>query len=151
MARAAAFALLLAGLGLGAAGCGGGGGTAAGTTTTASSRAAAFQSFETCLKGRGITLPSRPFGPTRRPRAFTRRHLTPAQQKAFQACRSKLPSGGRSGPGRRAGSRNPAFARYTQCLAKHGVKFGVAGDRTTFAKAQAACRSLLPARTPSSG
>jgi hypothetical protein len=118
-----------------------------------------------------VTLPARPFGQGDRPRTFTApttttprphgsrprsgffggRNLTPAQQKAFQACRSKLPAGGRFGTGARSGSSNPAFAKYTQCLAKHGVRFGAGGNRTKFAKAQAACRSLLPTQASSSG
>lgn len=176
MVRAATLGVLLAGLGFAAAGCGGAGaGSAAGTTTnsttpTGSNRAADFQVFQTCLKSKGITLPARPFRRGNRPRTFTAptattprtpgspprggffgRNLTPAQQKAFQACRSKLPSGGRFRTGPRPGSNNPEFAKYTQCLAKHGVKFGLRGNRTTFAKAQAACRSLLPAPTSSSG
>jgi hypothetical protein len=157
-ALGAALALGLASLGVVAAGCGGGGGSAhAGTS--------AFQAFESCLKSHGVTLPSRPRGQgappdtgttstgttPSRPRGgfgFFRRNLTPAQQKAFQACRGKLPNGGRFGPGTRrpGGGNNPAFARYTQCLAKHGVKFGAAGQSgSVFRKAQAACRSLLPA------
>jgi len=173
MVRAAGLALLLAGLGFAAAGCGSSGGgiaaaTTTTTTTTTTTRTAAFQAFQTCLASKGVRLPSRPFGQGFRPRTattttpgtrprggfFTRRNLSPAQQKAFQTCRSKLPAGGRFGPGGRGrpfGSRNPAFAKYTQCLAKHGVKFGGAGDRTKFAKAQAACRPLLPARTAASG
>ena len=174
--------MLLAGLGFAAAGCGSsGGGSAAGTTTsssapatgtTSSNRGAALQAFQTCLKSKGVTLPARPFGQGNRPRTFTApttttprtpgsrfrggffggRNLTPVQRKAFQSCRSKLPSGGRFfGTGPRPGSNNPAFAKYTQCLAKHGVKFGAGGNRTKFAKAQAACRSLLPAPASSSG
>ena len=177
-ALGAALALGLASLGVVAAGCGGGGGsahagTSASTTTAASGSSsasgfrngAAFQAFESCLKSHGVTLPSRPRGQgappdtgttstgttPSRPRGgfgFFRRNLTPAQQKAFQACRGKLPNGGRFGPGTRrpGGGNNPAFARYTQCLAKHGVKFGAAGQSgSVFRKAQAACRSLLPA------
>jgi hypothetical protein len=130
---------------------------------------AALQAFQSCLKSHGVTLPSRPFGRGRppstgttqtgttqtgttpaRPRGgFFGRNLTAAQQKAVQACRSKLPNGGRFGPGTGrsgGGGNNPTFAKYTQCLAKHGVKFGAAGQtRTKFQKAQAACRSLLPA------
>jgi len=165
MVRAATLTIALAALGFAAAGCGGGGGAAGTTSTTASTRTAAFQAFQTCLKGKGVTLPARPFGPVTRPKTvtapspsarprggfFTRRNLTPAQQKALQACRGKLPAGGRFAAGRRFRSSNPAFAKYTQCLAKHGVKFGVTGDRTKFAQAQAACRSLLPGRSQSSG
>jgi len=84
-------------------------------------------------------------------------NLTTKQRAAIQACRSKLPANGRLGGrgGFRSGGGNGrpssgAFAKYTQCLAKHGVKFGSAGQNpTTFAKAQTACRSLLrPAARP---
>jgi hypothetical protein len=86
------------------------------------------------------------------------RTLTAKQQAAFTLCQSKLPAGARGGAGgfRRGGTGaggangNPAFAKYTACLAKHGVKFGTSSaGSTTFAKAQAACRSLLP--TPGGG
>ena len=62
---------------------------------------------------------------------------------------SKLPAGtgrfrpgGGSGPG---GSQNPAFAKYTQCLGKHGVKFGASSSAAAFRKASAACAKLRPA------
>ena len=77
-------------------------------------------------------------------------NLTAAQQKAFTACRSKLPAGtGRfrpGGGGGAGGGANPAFAKYTQCLAKHGVKFGTASaSGAAFAKASKACAKLRPA------
>jgi hypothetical protein len=77
------------------------------------------------------------------------RNLTAAQQKAFTACRSKLPAGTggfRPGGGAGGGAANPAFAKYTQCLAKHGVKFGTASaSGAAFAKASKACAKLRPA------
>jgi hypothetical protein len=95
------------------------------------------------------------FGPTgasgRRGGGFLGRNLTAAQQKAFTACRSKLPAGTggfRTGGGGGAGGAgaNPAFAKYTQCLAKHGVKFGTASaSGAAFAKASKACAKLRPA------
>jgi hypothetical protein len=80
------------------------------------------------------------------------RNLTAAQQKAFTACRSKLPAGtGRFGPGGGGGgaggggaTRNPAFAKYTQCLSQHGVKFGSSSSAAAFKKASAACAKLRP-------
>ena len=86
--------------------------------------------------------------------------LTAKQRQAMAACRSKLPNGGRFRPGvgagrggfgfGRGGNGGPssaAFKKYTQCLAKHGVTLGKGSQNpATFAKAQAACRSLLPTR-----
>ena len=55
---------------------------------------------------------------------------------------------GRNGPLPPAGGgggANPAFAKYTQCLAKHGVKFGTASaSGAAFAKASKACAKLRP-------
>jgi hypothetical protein len=172
MAKALALGALIAGLGLLAAGCGSSStpsASAAATTTTgtnAQARArfgAGLQAFQTCLQQHGVTVlrfsgrrPPTGTAPTtttttRRPRGFGfQRNLSPAQQKAFQTCRAKLPQGGfgfRGGRGpNRSGppANNPAFAKYTQCLAKHGVKFGQTSNRSAFAKAQTACRSLLP-------
>jgi hypothetical protein len=133
-----------------------------------------LQKFQSCLKARGVTLPQstrRPGSGTTRtftgPRPTTTNgtgtnrpgggfanrfgNLTAAQTKAVQACQSSLPSGSfRGGPGGSraggAGAGGAAFAKYTQCLAKHGVKFGQSGATSAaFAKAQAACKSLLPA------
>lgn len=165
------LALVLGVAGLLAAGCGGSGGSksaasTASTTTTSASAAraptAALQSFRTCLSAHGVTL-RRPAAPPRtangkpitrargrgRSATFLLQRLTPAQRKAFQACRSKLPNGGRFrgfGGGRPGGRANSAFAKYTRCLAQHGVKFGTTGQSASaFRKAQAACRTLLPA------
>jgi|SRR5579884_961674 len=172
MGRAPAFAcvpavLVLGGLGLLAAGCGGSGAapkdaaTSTGTTTTSSAplaRAAAFRSFRSCLRAHGVDLRlprprasnGKPVPPARgrgRRGIFLLQRLTAAQRKAFQTCRSKLPNGGRFrgfGGRRPAGRTNPAFAKYTRCLAGHGVEFGTRQQPAAFRKAQAACRSLLP-------
>jgi hypothetical protein len=159
---------LLAGLAFLVAGCGGSsaGTNAPSTTTTGTSPAtqgrssAAFQAFSACLKQHGVTVPA--FG-GRRPgersgtrttpptsgsgaRTFPRRALSPAQQKAYQACQSKLPSGGAFGRGRfGGGSQSPAFAKYTKCLKAHGVSFGGAQNATKFQKAQQACAKYRPA------
>lgn len=146
------------------------------TTSTGTGRfnTAAFQKYQSCLKAHGVTLPQfnrRPGGSgqtrtftgpppgtgtsttPRRTGGFAGRsaNLTPAQRKATQACQSLLPKGSfRFGQGGRsgAGAGGAAFAKYTQCLAKHGVKFGQSGQSSSaFTKAQAACKSLLPART----
>jgi hypothetical protein len=78
-------------------------------------------------------------------------NLTPAQRKAAQTCQSLLPQGGfQFGQGGRSGggAGGTAFAKYTQCLSKHGVKFGQSGQSSAaFKKAQTACKSLLPAPT----
>jgi len=148
--------------------------TTTGTTGTGRFNTAAFQKYQSCLKAHGVTLPqfnrrpgtggqTRTFtGPPpgagtsttqRRTGGFAGRfaNLTPAQRKATQACQSVLPKGSfQFGQGGRArtGAGGAAFAKYTQCLAKHGVKFGQSGQSSAaFSKAQAACRSLLPAPT----
>ena len=147
------------------------------STTTGSAGAgrfntAAFQKYQSCLKAHGVTLPqyNRRPGTGGQTRTFTgpppgagtsttqrrsgfagrRANLSPAQQKAAQACQSLLPQGSfRFGQGGRSGGAGgTAFAKYTQCLAKHGVKFGQSGQSSTaFKKAQTACKSLLPAPT----
>ena len=174
---------LLAALGVLAAGCGGSSSATTVTVTTASSTTSAntqaggrfgagFQAFQTCLKNAGITVPqftrrppagttqttTTPTTTTRRRGGFfgAQRNLTPAQQKAFQTCRSKLPQGGfgfggrngggNGGPPPQGGFTGGAFAKYTSCLKKHGVTFGKSSSGTAFRKAQTACRSLLPSR-----
>lgn len=154
--------------------------TAGATGAAAAGRSVAFTAFTSCLKAHGIATTGfggfgrRPRGASgasgafgasgARPRfgsgpvggsgfrggGFGGRNLTPAQQKAFTACRSKLPAGtGRFRPGGGSGGgggANPAFAKYTQCLAQHGVKFGTASaSGAAFAKASKACAKLRPA------
>lgn len=172
-ARAVAGAALVTALAVAAAGCGGGSSTPVAATTTAATgtvpggaaRTAAFQAFAACLREHGVTLPNggflgrRPGGTppgtgaaptTTTPRQFRRPSRTPAQQKAFDACRSKLPAGGffgRRGGGAPNGggpSQNPAFARYTQCLKAHGVTFGQSASPSAFRKAQQACAKYRP-------
>lgn len=171
MGRALAGALLVLMLAAVAAGCGSSSTPAAspappGTSAVGAggAQSAAFEAFRSCLQKAGIT----GFGGRRagagtgtnptdtRPRATTglrprggfgagRANLTPAQRKAFTACRSKLPAGARFGPGRRGGARNPAFARYTRCLSRHGVTFGsTSTDPAAFRKASAACARYRP-------
>ena len=148
--------------------------TTAGASGTAAggARGAAFAAFASCLKAHGIATTgfggfgrrpggaSGPIGATgTRPRfdgsgprggpGAPGGNLTAAQQKAFATCRSKLPAGtGRFGPGGAGGGggtgRNPAFAKYTQCLAKHGVKLGSSSAPAVFKKASAACAKLRP-------
>jgi hypothetical protein len=147
--------------------------TAAGASGAAAggARGAAFTAFASCLKAHGIATTgfggfgrrpggaSGPIGASgTRPRfdgsgppggpGAPGGNLTAAQQKAFTTCRSKLPSGtGRFGPGGGAGggtSGNPAFAKYTQCLSKHGVKLGSSSAPAVFKKASAACAKLRP-------
>jgi hypothetical protein len=137
---------------------------------------AAFTAFASCLKAHGI--PTTGFGGFgRRPgggsgplgasgtrprfdgsgprggsgaRAGFGRNLTAAQQKAFTACRAKLPAGtgrfggGAGGSGGAGAGGNPAFAKYTQCLTKHGVKLGSSSSPAVFKKASAACAKLRP-------
>jgi len=66
------------------------------------------------------------------------------------ACQSKRPAGARGfgGGGAKGGQANPEFAKYTACLKSHGVTFGsTSPSSSTFTKATAACKSLLPKST----
>jgi hypothetical protein len=170
-----AGALLLGALGLLAAGCGSSGtnasrppaaSTTAKTTTAATTTRGnappALRALQSCLKAHGVTLPARPFRfragarppattTPARPRPFGRfRNVSPKARQAFQACRSSLPNGGfRRPPGAFRGNGAGAFARYTRCLAQHGVHFGRGSAPTkSFRKAQAACSSLLRPPAP---
>jgi hypothetical protein len=162
------------GLAVLAAGCGGGSGanaaapatTTTGTTTATAPgaggpNAAAFQAYRTCLTAHGVTLPRRrpagaqggtpPAGQPPAPGAGPRGRfgqLTAKQRQAMTACQSKRPTGG-FGRGSASGRpQNPAFAKYTACLKSHGVTFGsTSSSSSTFTKATAACKSLLPATT----
>jgi hypothetical protein len=145
--------------------------TTTGTTTTApggaGSNAAAFQAYRDCLSAHGVTLPARPGGgqggtppaggqppangtpPSGAPGARFG-NLTAKQRAALTACQSKRPAGGRFGGGSNAngGRVNGAFVKYTACLKSHGVTFGsTSTSSSAFAKATAACKSLLPAST----
>ncbi len=158
LVRPLAGAALVAALALVAAGCGSSkaaGTAASGTTTTASrsarARSTAFRAFRQCLQRQGVTLPrfgsrTRPPGAGSRPRSGGfRPNLTPAQQRAFAACRSTLGTGGFGfRPGGRGGTRSAAFARYTACLRSHGVTFGKTANAQTFQKAQKACAKYRP-------
>jgi len=171
-------ALLVIALALVVAGCGGSGSpsssgaTTAPTTTTptttngSGTQSAAFKTFQTCLANAGIKTNfggGRPGGGGggggTPPAGGTRpagggfggaRNLTAAQQKAFTACRAKLPAG--FGPGGGAGrpnggTANPALAKYTTCLKQHGVTLGATTKPATFKRASAACAKYAPAGT----
>lgn len=152
--------------------------TPAGTTATGpgGAQSAAFEAFRTCLQKAGIASgfgggrpPNTGTGTTAptntQPRTTTGprtgggfgggfggagANLTPAQQKAFAACRSKLPAGAQFGGGGQGGrpggtTANPAFARYTKCLSQHGVKLGTTATAPgAFQKASAACAKYRP-------
>jgi hypothetical protein len=175
MCIGAAAVLGAVGLAVLAAGCGGGSGASAagpastGTTTTTSGgggpNAAAFQAYRDCLSAHGVTLPARPPGgggqggtpPAGQPGAGAQGrfgNLTAKQRAAMAACQSKRPTGGPGfgGGGANRGQANPAFAKYTACLKSHGVTFGsTSPSSSTFTKATAACKSLLPTNTGGSG
>jgi len=136
--------------------------------------ASAFQAFRDCLAKQGVTLPARPGGgqggqgggtppagggqppangtPPAGGAGGRFGNLTPKQQKAMTACQSLRPAGGgfggRGGNANGGGQQNPAFAKYTACLKSHGVTFGkTSPSSSTFTKATAACKSLLPSST----
>ena len=169
---AVGLAVLAAGCGGGSGASAAPPSTTNGTTTTAPSgtgpNAAAFQAYRDCLSAHGVTLPARPPGgggqggtpPAGQPPASTPGapgagpqgrfgNLTAKQRAAMTACQSKRPAGaGFGGGGANRGQTNPAFAKYTACLKSHGVTFGsTSPSSSTFAKATAACKSLLPAST----
>ena len=147
--------------------------TTTGTTTTAPGgggpNSAAFQAYQDCLSSHGVTLPRRPgrgqggTPPAGQPPASTTGtppagagpqgrfgQLTAKQRQALTACQSKRPAGARGFGGGNAngGQANPALAQYTACLKSHGVTFGsTSTSSSAFAKATAACKSLLPAST----
>jgi hypothetical protein len=174
-----AFACLIVPLAVAAAGCGGSGSSSAGNTPTTTSASTAtngnggnranrqaLASFQSCLTAHGVKLNGfggqRPNGGTppngtpptngQPPQGQGRpgRQLSAKQQKAFNACRSKLPAGARGfGQGGPGGQSNPAFAKYTACLRKHGVTFGATNNQSKFQKASAACAKYRPAATGS--
>lgn len=145
------------------------GGVTGGGTGTQTAGLAAFQS---CLKQQGVTITgglgrarggsganpppttgqggTPPAGASGGAGGGFSRNLTPAQQKAVAACRSKLPAGGNGfggGQSRAGGTANPALAKYTNCLSQHGVKFGSTNtDAAAFKKASTACARYLPAK-----
>jgi hypothetical protein len=144
--------------------------TTSGTTTTAPGgggpNSAEFQAYRDCLSAHGVTLPGRPGDgqggtpPAGQPPSTTGtppagaqgrfRNLTTKQRQALTACQSKRPASARGFGGGNAngGPANGAFAKYTACLKSHGVTFGsTSTSSSAFAKATAACKSLLPAST----
>ncbi|MGZ4371825.1 MAG: hypothetical protein ACXVRQ_06470 [Gaiellaceae bacterium] len=174
--REVALGGLIALLATTAAGCGSSAASSSGTTTTTTGTttngtpgngagAQALAAFRSCLASHGVQLGAG-FGgrlngqggngqpPTGQPpqgqppQGQGRPALTAKQQKAFTACRSKLPAGAQGGFGQRRPS-NPAFAKYTQCLRQHGVTFGATNDPAKFRKASAACAKYAP--NPSAG
>ncbi|MBD3146512.1 PT domain-containing protein [Microbispora bryophytorum] len=165
-------------------GCGGGDDTAATTTTTTTTQAAAGggssagsqAAFTECLRKNGVTLPSgqpwgrpggRPSGrptdrPTARPTARPSggfggfRSMDPAMSKAFEACRSLMPQGGRGGFGGRRGADPQAMQAFRTCMKDNGAELPADGrvrrDPATAdpkaAKAYDKCKVLLPAPNP---
>jgi hypothetical protein len=154
--KAAFAALTLAGA-LTAAGCGGSSGANASsaTTSTGSSSTQAGAAFRDCLAKHGLKLPAgfgrnapRPGSgqpPQGQPPQGARRFNPGGKEaKAFAACRSKLPAGARAFTGGTGRQGNPAFAKYTSCLRKHGVTFGGSNNQAVFKKASAACAKYAP-------
>jgi hypothetical protein len=147
-----------------AAGCGGSSPTAVSTTTTSTTTttggaATATAAFRACLAKAGVNLPAgfgngrppqggsgqAPPGAGQVPPTGRQPSLTAKQRSAFASCQSKLPAGarGRGFPPR--GQSNPALAKYTSCLRKHGVTFGASNNQSAFKKASAACAKYAPA------
>ncbi|XVQ85152.1 hypothetical protein ACQP2K_41160 [Microbispora siamensis] len=148
-------------------GCGGGDDTAATTTTQAAagggSSADPRAAFTECLRKNGVTLPSgrpsaRPSGrPTARPSEGSGgfRSMDPAMSKAFEACRSLMPQGGRGGFGGGRGVDPQAMQAFRTCMKDNGAELPANGrvrDLATtdpkVAKAYDKCKVLLPAPTP---
>jgi hypothetical protein len=147
-------AVSVAALALVAAGCGGSSSTSAsGSTSATSGRGpAASSAFRACLAKQGVKLPSgfgngRPpqGGAGQAPQGGTPPSFGAKQQKAFAACRSKLPAGASASGGFPGGGQNnPAVTKYTTCLRKHGVTFGGSNNQSAFKKASAACAKYAP-------
>ncbi|MBE3013574.1 hypothetical protein IL992_30995 [Microbispora sp. NEAU-D428] len=148
-------------------GCGGGDDTAATTTTQAAagggSSADPRAAFTECLRKNGVTPPSgRPgAGPSGRPTARPSggfggfRSMDPAMSKAFEACRSLMPQGGRGGFGGGRGVDPQAMQAFRTCMKDNGAELPAGGrvrDLPTadpkVAKAYDKCKVLLPAPTP---
>lgn len=143
--------------------------TAAGTTTPNGQGRQALAAFQSCLAAHGVKLngqfggrpPTGQSGTGQPPQGQPptgqgqgKPAFSAKQQKAFTACRSKLPAGarggfGQGGPG--GGQSNPAFAKYTKCLRQHGVTFGATNNQAAFRKASAACAKYQPKPTGGSG
>jgi hypothetical protein len=148
-----------------AAGCGGSSPTAASqattsTTATAGGGSAETAAFRACLAKAGIKLPSGfgnarppqggpgqapPGGAGQTPPNGRQPSVNAKQRRAFASCQSKLPAGARAGGFPRGGQSNPALAKYTSCLRKHGVTFGGSSNQSAFKKANAACAKYAPA------
>ncbi|MEU6430188.1 hypothetical protein ABZ860_30220 [Microbispora sp. NPDC046973] len=169
--RYLSIAVAAAALAVTVTGCGGGDGTAATTTTQAAagggSSADPRAAFTECLRKNGVTLPSgRPSGrpsarPTGRPTARPSggfggfRSMDPAMSKAFEACRSLMPQGGRGGFGGRRGADPQAMQAFRTCMKDNGAELpadgrvrGLATADPEVAKAYDKCKVLLPAPAP---
>ncbi|MEV7805937.1 hypothetical protein AB0O28_23620 [Microbispora sp. NPDC088329] len=173
--RYLSIAVAAAALAVTLTGCGGGDDTAATTTTQAAgggSTADPRAAFTACLRENGVTLPTgRPSGmpngrPSGRPSAWPSgrpdggfggfRSMDPATSKAFEACRSLMPQGGRGGFGGRRGVDPQAMQAFRTCMKDNGAELPAGGrlrDPATadpkVAKAYDKCKVLLPAPTPS--
>lgn len=128
------------------------------TPTSAGAGGTQNAAFTTCLKDHGVTLPAGGFRPQGGGQGTpgSRPARSAAQQSAFAACRSKLPSGGGFG----GGANSQAFTAYLSCLGDHGVTIptttsgSTAGGRGSglgavrndpkFASANKTCAPLLP-------
>jgi hypothetical protein len=169
--RYLSIAVAAAALAVTVTGCGGGDDTPATTTTRAAagggSSADPRAAFTECLRKNGVTLPTgRPSGmaggrPTGRPTARPSggfggfRSMDPAMSKAFEACRSLMPQGGRGGFGGRRGADPQAMQAFRTCMKDNGAELPADGrvrDPATtdpkVAKAYDKCKVLLPAPTP---
>jgi hypothetical protein len=150
-----------------ASGCGSSSPTAASTTSTTTTSttattgggSAATAAFRACLAKAGVKLPSGfgngrppqgggqlpPGGAGQPPQGGQRPSFSAKQRNALASCQSKLPAGARRG-GFPGGGRqnNPALAKYTSCLRKHGVILGGSNSQSSFKKASAACAKYAP-------
>jgi hypothetical protein len=67
------------------------------------------------------------------------------QQKAFAACRGKMPAGASASGGFPGGGQtSSALKKYTSCLRQHGVTFSGSNNQSAFKKASAACAKYAP-------
>jgi hypothetical protein len=164
--------LVLAAIGLLAAGCGGSSGAAA---TPAPTDQTGFAAYSACMAKNGVTLPQNGAGPGRTPGAGGRPSGRPSGgpaggrpgggfgnqppagvdqatwTKAQTACASLQPTGGPGGFG--GGGNNTALTAYRNCLSDHGATASTGPNALnsadpTVAAAMTACKALLPAGQP---
>lgn len=150
-------AALIVALALVVAGCGGSSsssGSSHSSTSTGSANAGgqSASAFQACLAQHGVKLRSG-FGNGQPPQGGAGQapqggrppSFSAKQQKAFAACRGKMPAGASASGGFPGGGQtSSALKKYTSCLRQHGVTFSGSNNQSAFKKASAACAKYAP-------